>query len=827
MPELFVKLPEPKSSQAVPQPAAFTASNLQTLSANADPTDRVKIFVQSQTRYAKAHANEGRVELASWRSDGTPRTPPRATALVSAFDSPILKPRVPGIELGVHVGSRHKVRDAGPSASQATRKAVGVRAIKDRKEKAEETFGEEDGRKKKDEGAEGEERKEVKRPAAREPKTVPAAASKKRPKTPTGSELDHVARLADRRERKRARREIVKPAPVASSSVDKENDAADDDMEEDGPHVLKLKKSNKGGKAKQPKAKKIPAGFALMHGFTAPNVGGNRLTIKPSTNSQYGVFNRGRTSGKTKVGTKPTIARGALFSEDRFLNSTRSRPAGPSLGAGRFRRLADEEVSSAHSSAASLPAVTIRTKPITVKGNKARPKVSPPVPSEHEDATSDHGRSVAAESAPWDVEDGRSLSSKAASVPSLKQSTAVMDIRQYRLGKLLEKSTPGKTDAREDDGVSGTDATREPTPASASTPSQDRVPSHQQTRGTMSSLAPSESASQVLKRAQKVVTGMQLSKYFTQPRKPDAEEARPASMPSPVEPIPALKSRSPLPPPAPILPPPSASSRSRSPPPAVTVAPNPSLHSSPAPKRPSSADSLERALKAMDVPDPSLRYHHRPKRSSRRRSGTILGANTLYTGYELDRDAEARHFSPVDAMAEAPADVDVAESEGGTLYAVDAYGRVYAVDECADTGEMLDSRGTGVYEYDLEPDDRPFSVYDAQDSGGYAEEGAMISQEGYDDAGDMYFMEEDSEWAAGEEPMDEGYAVDAYDDAPYEDMTAPEDYPQDDFAGEWSAEEVRAVSQTPGSARLSLRTAYHAEEDVARQLQGHWHRQTY
>ena len=65
--------------------------------------------------------------------------------------------------------------------------------------------------------------------------------------------------------------------PAASSSVDKENDAVDEDMQEDTP-PLKLKKPKKGGKTKVPK-EKLAAGMALMHAFSAPNVSGNRLTV--------------------------------------------------------------------------------------------------------------------------------------------------------------------------------------------------------------------------------------------------------------------------------------------------------------------------------------------------------------------------------------------------------------------------------------------------------------------------------------------------------------------------------------------------------------------
>ena len=65
--------------------------------------------------------------------------------------------------------------------------------------------------------------------------------------------------------------------PAASSFVDKENDAVEEDMQED-TLPLKLKKPKKGGKTKAPR-EKLAAGMALMHAFSAPNVSGNRLTV--------------------------------------------------------------------------------------------------------------------------------------------------------------------------------------------------------------------------------------------------------------------------------------------------------------------------------------------------------------------------------------------------------------------------------------------------------------------------------------------------------------------------------------------------------------------
>ena len=65
----------------------------------------------------------------------------------------------------------------------------------------------------------------------------------------------------ERRDRKRTKRAIVSPA----QSSDAENMS-------DGKPSINVKNNSK-------KAAKIPAGFALMHGFTATNVGARRLTV--------------------------------------------------------------------------------------------------------------------------------------------------------------------------------------------------------------------------------------------------------------------------------------------------------------------------------------------------------------------------------------------------------------------------------------------------------------------------------------------------------------------------------------------------------------------
>ncbi|KAH9978079.1 hypothetical protein BGW80DRAFT_792564 [Lactifluus volemus] len=57
-------------------------------------------------------------------------------------------------------------------------------------------------------------------------------------------------------------------------------------------------KENENGPVEK-KKQKIPAGLALMHGFSSTSVGKSRLTMEPPPN--FGVFNKGRASAKIKV----------------------------------------------------------------------------------------------------------------------------------------------------------------------------------------------------------------------------------------------------------------------------------------------------------------------------------------------------------------------------------------------------------------------------------------------------------------------------------------------------------------------------------------------
>ena len=76
--------------------------------------------------------------------------------------------------------------------------------------------------------------------------------------------------LADRRERKREKREIMNPREAKPSTT-----------------AGKERKENATGRPSNSKKKqKIPAGLALMHGFSSASVGNSRLTVRAFLSSE-------------------------------------------------------------------------------------------------------------------------------------------------------------------------------------------------------------------------------------------------------------------------------------------------------------------------------------------------------------------------------------------------------------------------------------------------------------------------------------------------------------------------------------------------------------
>jgi hypothetical protein len=80
--------------------------------------------------------------------------------------------------------------------------------------------------------------------------------------------------LLERRERKRAKLAIIKPPEQPTGTEETESEDGSEDSQS-----LGIKRGSKKKERKKEKKTKVPAGLALMYGFSATNVGKNRLTV--------------------------------------------------------------------------------------------------------------------------------------------------------------------------------------------------------------------------------------------------------------------------------------------------------------------------------------------------------------------------------------------------------------------------------------------------------------------------------------------------------------------------------------------------------------------
>jgi hypothetical protein len=152
-------------------------------------TNRIKDFLESQSRHAKEHAEQGRRERASWTADAgqTERITPRQQIVTtSAFDTPIIKPRAPAPDPAESRLTAHRQRR--PSGNAVARKIE-----RQDVHRAEASGMAGPGKE------EGEKKREVVMEPAKRPADISAHASRpvskaKRRKTPTSSEGDHAER---------------------------------------------------------------------------------------------------------------------------------------------------------------------------------------------------------------------------------------------------------------------------------------------------------------------------------------------------------------------------------------------------------------------------------------------------------------------------------------------------------------------------------------------------------------------------------------------------------------------------------------------------------
>ncbi|KAG1907279.1 uncharacterized protein F5891DRAFT_1000895 [Suillus fuscotomentosus] len=307
--------------------------------------DFIQAYLDRQKVYVHSYSS---IDPPSKITNGTPtRARDEETKkLKFGFDTPILVPRVAG--LNILSTDKRSVVGLPTKATQKTRKtqkALNVEtSIKENKD------------------------------SVRAPLITARRDSSKRKRkkaeVPFGSDEEREARLSERRERKRVKRDIVKP----NTNI--------------AVHVSPSASEKEYKKVARKKGKKHSgtAGLALLHGFSATNVGKNRLTLKPL--ASLGVFNKGKSSAKTKIYKTKEPAH-KLFSEIAFLNKT--------VTTKQYESPVDESVVSDSS---SRPPSAVKKIKIT---NHRKDRKSTQSTSNHS-ASPDLPRGSTAISEPWDIE---------------------------------------------------------------------------------------------------------------------------------------------------------------------------------------------------------------------------------------------------------------------------------------------------------------------------------------------------------------------------------------------------------------------------------------
>ncbi|KAF7983850.1 hypothetical protein HWV62_18166 [Athelia sp. TMB] len=253
----------------------------------------IKSFIDSQRVHAKIYAADGKATLSSWNEppEVTPekQNSPKCSLRDYGFGTPVLKPRAnrslnEPLDLMESVGER--INDCSDLVDQTLRNSQQETPspIKTKVTMAPRT-------------------KNDNIPNLPRKVKTKVCLMKKRPiEEPDSDHEEYIARLSERRERKRAKREIVKPRELSTSQ---QSDADDDDPDDDTlapKSKSKAAAKKKHSKLKKEKKNKVPAGLALLYGFSAGNVGKNRLTLNPTP--CIGVFGKGKASEATKTDKK-------------------------------------------------------------------------------------------------------------------------------------------------------------------------------------------------------------------------------------------------------------------------------------------------------------------------------------------------------------------------------------------------------------------------------------------------------------------------------------------------------------------------------------------
>jgi hypothetical protein len=283
-----------------PAMAVLNASNLELLVASPHEKNRVQDFVTSQTRYANARANEGRAVRASW-DIGTPekekmRLHHQHHQPPVGFETPVLRPRAAHTTRALAEPVHHDrpvspARSKSPTnhltqATQSPRRAA-------KKAKATPAVREAGSGSPKRQRLKGS--AIIKSTAVKKSSTSNQARKGHHARSDTDEEhlasvslllsvfdgtpiFTDVIGLTERRERKRARREIMNSEVKTGARSEKENN----------------KKDARNG-SNEKKKQKIPAGLALMHGFSSTSVGKCRLTVAKKLTPELELFTLSKT----------------------------------------------------------------------------------------------------------------------------------------------------------------------------------------------------------------------------------------------------------------------------------------------------------------------------------------------------------------------------------------------------------------------------------------------------------------------------------------------------------------------------------------------------
>lgn len=210
-------------------------------------------FVKSLRPFSRVHATEGEAHMASWDSEEAPFKPINSNARSSqscGFATPVLKPRVvppTPMERSTKTVTQTRIMTSPKKPLCHAERYNRARAN---------TSTKPGGTARSKEGLPPRECPSVKRN-----RELQSDEEKRMPRFRSlpALQADKLTGLQERREKKRTRREIMRPEGKHS---DDDSDWSKENLKP--KHLMR----------------KLPSGLALMHGFTATNVGKNRLTVR-------------------------------------------------------------------------------------------------------------------------------------------------------------------------------------------------------------------------------------------------------------------------------------------------------------------------------------------------------------------------------------------------------------------------------------------------------------------------------------------------------------------------------------------------------------------